>query len=304
MRVCVYGNYAKSAWLVEQLHQAGAEMVGPGDCQVLLVDTDSPYGGAYQSGLLADARKFRIPVCLIPHGANPQIEYDGLRPADYPIRVDFVHGEGHKRLHEMYGYPRRVEVVGWTYGPMSPPLTPEGPYVESILFCPLHPWADGTSILPQHQEVNEQAYNAFLNLDAKQKTVRLFGADEPNGITHRADGVTYEESDLLSFPDYSRYDAVLAYGSAAYAALAAGVRTVMFGSDLPVMDDFGNVTAHFDDYREYIRYPYDLNSPLSLDALFAQPWPEEWVRLFVGEPFDARRMYEVLRQVHFYRDAA
>lgn len=288
MRVSVYGSPPKCQYLADRLGQAGVKIVVPEQAQIILVDTDSPLGGAHECGLLAYALKHGIPVCLIPHGANPQLEYDGLRDADYPVRVDFVHGPGHKRLHEAYGYPRRVEVVGWTYGPVSRWAAAQGPYVESILFCPLHPRADGVTILPQHQAANEQAYNAFLNLKAAEKTVRLLGADQPNGITHRVQDVTYLADDGGA-ADFQPYDAVLGYGTNAYAALAAGKRTVMFGSDLPDMDDFGNPTFHGHDYR----YPYDIADG-DLADLYQQPFPQQWVDDYVGGPLDVRHMKRVL----------
>lgn len=287
MRVCVYGDPNKCRYLADRLAERGVKITTPEDCQILLIDTDSPRGGAAETGLLSFARQRGLPVCLIPHGANPQLEYDGIREPDFPILVDFVHGPGHKRMHEAYGYPRRVEVVGWTYGPVTRLAAAPGPYVESILFSPLHPWADGETILPQHQAANEKAYAAFLDLDAPQKTVRLSGSDRPNGITHRLDTVTYISADVI--PDFTGFDAVLGYGTAAYAALAAGKRTVMFGGDLPEMDDFGNPLAH--DHR--VNYPLDLANGTLADLL-REPWPAEWVEDFVGGPFHVRHMKQVL----------
>jgi hypothetical protein len=132
------------------------------------------------------------------------LDYDGMRK---PLLIAFelVHGVGHKLCYEAAGLKRRVEVVGWSYcdwDPISPQsMTADAPSsrgvgINHILFAPIHPWADGKSILPIHRALNEVAYRVFLDHPAPKKTVRMFGEDEPNGITESVEGIDYQQSDL------------------------------------------------------------------------------------------------------------
>jgi hypothetical protein len=206
-----------------------------------------------------------------------------------------AHGEGHAEINRRFGSSRRVEVVGWMYGPVVPHPS-AGPHIESILFAPIHPWADKVTILPPHKVYNQRAYRAFLEHPASKKTVRMWGEDEPNGVYERVDGVEYLPSDLsvLSAMELVReFDAVISYGTLAYVALSGGKRVAMIYAFPPHASDDGEYQAeHFEAYADYACYPASVGEA-PLDDLFAMD-VEEWKRLFVGEELNMDKLESVL----------
>lgn len=215
-------------------------------------------------------------VALYPHGANPILDYDGLREPAPWVSVQFVHGQGHKDLYDLIGLDRRVEVIGWTYSEMTD-TTGEG-----VLFAPIHPWANGQGILPIHREANARAYRRFLKYDG-ERVATLWGEDRPNGVTHRPRGITFHESTLLTPLDLiDAVDHVIAAGTLAYTALARGKTLDLIDDGLPMMSDDGEQTvAHWDEIKPLIAYDGS----------------EEWKRKWVGEPFHVERFLEILKEI-------
>ncbi len=278
--------------------EAGFELVPPDDFnfEVLLVDTDHPDAPPipHKHQFILEALRRGVQVGLYPHGGLPILDYDWGRPA-LPLAFELVHGEGHKEIYERIGLKRRVEAVGWSYTDVLPKSdTP----IKHVVFAPIHPWADGKSILPFHQRANEIAYEEFLNYPYGKKTVRMYGEDAPNGVTERVDGVEYTQSDLkLGVDLIDSSDAVISYGTFACTALARGKRVAMIFPYPPHMSDDGKKNAeHFGDYADYCRYP-----DLVGDGSLFQTDTSEWERLFIGGPLDVDKVGEILNGYRWNR---
>lgn len=379
MRLCALDLHHKSAYLCHCLRQAGFEFVSveykPNgqsiiDFEMLLVDSDHPLSPPIpqKHNLLRAAAKKGVPIVVYPHGGPPDLDLDGLRsranviagwnhackdlgqlakalvhPPDWtygPVTLQLAHGEGHVEINRRFGSGRRVEAVGWMYGPVfqrnpSPPGG-SGPYIESIesalpqpetrypqshkegarpvaesarsgsgepgesptsiLFAPIHPWADGKGILEPHKRMNQRAYKQFLEHPASRKVVRMFGEDAPNGVYERVDGVEYTQTDLTvtsAFNVVQEFDAVISYGTFAYTAISLGVPTAMIYGYPPHASDDGETQAvHFEEYADYCRYPASVGDA-PLDELFRMD-VSEWRRLFVGDQLDVDRLSGLL----------
>lgn len=298
MRIGVFDYQGKSHYLIEALaaDERFSFQTDPYKCELVLSDTDHPGGAPIgKHDLLKDLSQRGIRIVLYPHGAPPILDHDGIHPLWLPVVCDLVHGEGHREVRRRFGYKRRTEVVGWSYCEMVKLGGPSTAPISQLLFAPIHPWADRQTILPAHKELNRRGYDAFLEHPAPFKTVRMFGADDPNGIDRRFDGVEYTDTRPSMLDAIDEADAVISYGSFAYMALARGKPVVMLDPYPNPWDDTGQFRArHYDDYAEYARYPSGLGDA-PLDELF-QYDVSEWKRLFVGEPFDPQYFCDLIYQ--------
>lgn len=299
MKVGVFDHHGKAQMLVETLAADPRFQLQQNlsDCELVLADSDHPQAPPIgKHDALHAAAKRGVKIVLYPHGANLILDYDGLDLADctMPICCHLVHAEGHAEVYRRIGYPRRVEVIGFSYCETSPPVAPSKP-VSQLLFAPMHPWADGKMILPANRELNEAGYEAFLDYPAERKRVRVaFGHDEPNGIKHPRRDVEYvTAADHPVVEDVDWADAVISQATFAHIALARGKPTVMLDPYPNGLNDQGTQRAtHFDEYAGYARYPAGLQDG-PLDELFGKD-VEEWKQLFVGGPFQKQRFLELL----------
>ncbi len=302
MRICLLDHHTKAAYLGAALGEQGFELVPLDEdfsFDVLLVDTDHPLAAPqpYKHAVLLESLRRGVQVGLYPHGGLPMLDYDMGRIA-LPVAFELVHGEGHKVCYEAAGLKRRIEVVGWSYCDTLPRSTVSP---HHVIFAPIHPWADGKTILPMHRALNEVAYQTFLQFPAEKKTVRLFGEDPPNGVTERVDTVVYTSSDLgLGIDLIDTADAVVSYGTFACTALARGKPTAMIYPYPPHMNDEGTIQAtHFASYAESTRYPASVSDgPLA--ELF-QMDTSDWEQRFIGGPLDQNHLADVIRSYRLNR---
>lgn len=288
MKVAVIDHHEKTLLIQAILHEEGLLTNNLDEADIVLADTDHPYAPKMPlNGGFAPLR-FKVleylahhgkKIALYPHGGSPQLDYDGLVPASDWIAVQFVHGEGHQMAHDIIGFPRRIEVVGWSFTPWK-----QTHGEHHLLFAPIHPWANGRDILKIHRQANEQAYELFLSIDADRKTVRQYGEDSPNGVRGRVPGVDYQQSDFrIPLDLIDSASRVIASGTVAYTALARGKLVDMIDKDLPLMDDMGTKTIdHWEEIKPF--YKYDGGSP-------------EWVQRWVGGPFQRGKFLEVLESL-------
>jgi hypothetical protein len=297
VRVALLSHHGKEEGIGQALERADFEFCHPEsfDYDVVMADSDHPQAvpAPWKHNVLKECAKRGIPIVLFPHGAPPDLDYDGLRKLELPISMRLVHGEGHAEVARRMRCRHRVEVVGWTFSEVAEP--PVSLPAASLLFAPIHPWANGHDILPFHKGLNTAAYYQFLQHPAERKTVRMFGADAPNGIVERVEGVEYQQTDLGNgIAVIDNHDAVISYGTFAYQALARGKPTAMIYAYPGHTDDYGNVQAkRFDEYKDYLKYPANLADG-TLDEVL-QMDVSEWKRLFVGESLDEDRLVSLLK---------
>ena len=298
MRVAIWDYQGKGRAYAEAL--AGDErfelVSDPDQAEVLLLDSDHPLAPPvpekHDSARRAVFRGARI--VLYPHGGPPVLDYDGLRPVELPVTLQFVPGEGHAEVYRRIKHRFPGRVAGWALTQLSEPVG--GAPVEHLVYAPVHPWADGKTILRQHHEANREAYQAFLEHPAPRKTVRLWGMQQAAGIDERhPDHVYVERPPFTVAPEETILgaDAVISFGTFAYMAVALGKPTVMYGQDLhPCSDDGRFLARRWGAYREYVRYPACLGDA-PLDDLFGVD-VSEWRSLFVGDPFHAKTVCDAV----------
>lgn len=305
MKCVVISNNSKEHVFAQTLIALGHKTVGPDEADVVFAHTDDI---VHNQGRDRDLiRKFvnngKL-AYLYPHAASPSIEHDGLvEPA--PVTGKLVTAPGHREVLQRYGYPWPVYEIGWFYCeqlPFTPPAE-----VKKVLYAPMHPWADGTTMLTRNTLANRRVMQQLIRLDV-DLTVRFFGIPDAAGLSalvHTGKArVTWKQiPDLrLDTADIDEADLVVSTGTFAYMAVARGKPTVFYNQNAPAWSDDGEkMVEHWDAYGDYIAYPYDLdNWPLETTierACAGGKRLEDWKDEFIGDPMTPESLGSLLGEV-------
>jgi hypothetical protein len=285
----VSDHQGKSLGLVEALAQVGAEIVRfAEEADVLLIDHDVPFHG--KLGFVEACIENGGQAFLYPHcgGATLMAEWDGIHEPSPLLSGALMPAPGHVEVARRYGYPHAVRSVGWSICPMR--RRKAHGRVERVLFAPSHPPHFGN---PRWADWARRLLGELTELPV-ELTVRHIGTIEENGLWE-APGVRFvcgQMGDAPSMLDQiDAADVVVGdYGTFSSMAVARGVATVIFDSDVHQSNDGTTEPAHIDLYRDFIRYPFDVRDGDLWDVMRAAAGDErqvaEWRARFVGEPLD------------------
>lgn len=288
----------KSARLIQALLLEGWKLVDalePAD--LLLIDTDFPMHD-YRQWIDAYT-EYGAKIVIYPHGAVPNIHYDGMFTPYGKTHYHLVPAQGHADIMQRFGYPYPTPVCGWFFSNVEPFEPTAG---ESILFAPQHP--DGEGYLhPEELAINAAQYRALLAL-GKPLTVRYLGELEANGLWIELDAPViykrgYYDNGTL---DILRNDVVVASGTYAYMAVAAGKPTVLFQQAAGVEARAAGSATHYEEYREVMDYPLCSDDPEQMAELVQMACAgntavEAWKERMIGEAMEPRALSELLTQV-------
>jgi len=297
VRVCTSDHQGKSLGLVEGLARGGAEIVWFADeADIVLIDHDVPFHGKLglvEACVANGGRAFLYPHC---GGATLMAEWDGIHEPSPLLSGALMPAPGHVEIARRYGYPHPVRSIGWSICPMRP-RTARG-RVERVLYAPSHPPHFGN---PRWADWARRLLGELSELPV-ELTVRYIGTMEENGLWE-APGVRFvcgQVGDAPSMLDQiDAADVVVGdYGTFSSMAVARGVATVIFDSDVHQSNDGTSEPAHIDLYRDYIRYPFDVRDGDLMDVMRAAAEDErqvaEWRARFVGEPLQVATLARAL----------
>lgn len=291
------------------MFRAGHRAGGPHDSDVLLIDIDPPsLAGRFDVPLFPHRhvidhyKSAGAKVVLYPHGARPELYYDGLFDPYEPVDARLVHAVGYGEFLRRVNCPGEVHVIGWSLCDPAPFVS--RPDVRRVLFAPLHPTAGDTLVEPA-REANVSIYERLLAC-GWELTVRTLGTPEQNGLW-AVDGVTFVPGGMdLGLADIHAADAVVAgAGTFPALAIARGVPTVIYHHVGPAMYGLPGEVAtelrHPDRYADYIRYPFGAEAGPLDEVVYAAARSEQsiaaWRRRFIGEPFDPATAVATLERV-------
>lgn len=285
--------YGKAGPIADALAAGGHRLVGsPGEAEVALINNDYPGLGRlpYLDACVdAGGRAY-----LYPDGAAPTLmaAWDGLYPPYGRLSGVLACAPGHAEVARRYGYPHPVHVVGWSMCPPRPRRA--GGPVRRVLLAPEHPPYHGNARPPVQ---NAAAFRGLLEAGV-EVTVRHIGDLAENGLWHEP-GVEYVRGGLTGFDamlaQIDAHDAVLATSTFALLAVARGVTTVMWNTDVQYHHETNRVPDHMELYRDYVRYPWELSSGAPVAELLAGAAADvdlvaDWRARFIGDPLDAARL--------------
>jgi hypothetical protein len=259
----------------------------------------SDYEGRCPSDVRTMIKKGKC-VFIYPHAALTFISYDGMYPSDPGITGNFVPSHGQRKIMWQYGYKCPVYPVGWSYSPVLP-FKPKVDGNIKILFAPNH------SIPTSRKRFASLYWDKRFNqnLETFTKLIRIpnstltiyYSGDivKDNNIPNLKEKATYIKSDLsikksVEMIGSGEYDIVVGFDTFAWIAVAMGVPTIFFGRDLQWEGILGKA-KHWDDYKDFIRYPYDILDPEFTTKDFEQVLTTEkrilqWKEAFIGQVFD------------------
>ena len=296
----------KSVGLCAALISAGHKLAHqPDQAEAVLVDYPVAWHPNRNLEIVQEAHAQGKPCFEYPHGAPPPMQYDGVAPACKELTASLVHSEGHAELMRRIEYPVPTSVVGWYYCKLKPETHPAE--IGSILYAPAHPWADGVTNQEYWYDANRRSYHAILDHPAPVKTVRFYGTLAANGLTPEP-GVTLVRARLEQIREQvkqiDQHDLVVSDGTFAYLAVARGKPTIMLGQDRVWHNDQGTLTVNverWETYRQYMRWPYDLDDGDFPDVAEAAraggERAHEWRHLFVGDQLDPEELSDTLEQL-------
>lgn len=304
MKVIVADHQGKARFFAHALSRAGLHLAPSGDWDIdgLFVDVPAAWGHYYPGSskweLAQEADAHGVPVFGIPHGAGPVADWDGAVPAWEGLTAELVHGKGLRGLLEFLDYPVPIVEIGWSFSAVKQFRSPRS--VDSVVFAPTHPGGNGV-LFDSFREANSRAYKQFLGFPCRDRTVRMFGTMEQNGLWPDDRVKEWVRSDLSiesSVRDVDSADLVIGDGTFLHLAVARGVPAVSIGQPAGVNER--NVPfPRWDEYKDLFRYPYALDE-MSLDVAAAgacrpsrelAAWRDDWV----GGPLRVERVLSALR---------
>jgi hypothetical protein len=245
-----------------------------------------------------DNKKFFIH----PHSARSFVLWDGILPTTSFVQCNFVFAPGAKKVMQLYGYRRPIEVVGWTYCPIKP-FTPSKE-VKRVLFAPIHPNrgvdAKGRHLMHIDVELNRMTYEVLCSLPI-ELTVRYGGDLQDNGLKEKP-GVNFEAADMTmlgALRAMEGYDVIIGHQTFAYLAIASGIPTVMFGEE--TMPHSMHVAVRsWQRYKNLLMFPLDIlnGDPMSVleQAASSDEKIQLWKEDFIGVPFEPTKFVQTLEK--------
>lgn len=288
MRVVVKDHFGKAVPLARALVAAGHTLVPLGErADLLLIDLDDANYG-YRTAIDA-YRAAGAKVLLYPHGASPQLAYDGFMEPYEAVDGNLVIAPGHAEVMRRYGYPVPIHVIGWSLCEQAP-FRPAAA-VRRVLYAPTHPSGSG-HLSDVELEMNARYFES-LRTGPWELTVRYLGSLEQNGLWE-APGVRYVSGDWMpATDDIDAADVVVAApGTFPALTVARGTPMVTYGQgQAPNYGLEGETLValrSLDRYEQYLRYPYDMDDGPVDEVLHAAASREatDWRRRFIGEQMD------------------
>ncbi len=249
-------------------------------------------------------------VMIYPHAARPMLQWDGMYPVWPHTRLNLLIAEGHREVMEVYGYPLPMAVSGWALCKLSAfgcqrSAREEGQLIK-VLFGPIHPTRNGF-LHPIDRAINTMVYHKLLDTPGIKLTVRHVMSLERNGLWGEP-GVNY----VLGNPNGStdeidQADVVVGHQTFAYLAAARGKPLIMFGDDIRSHsgNSMGNMkwAAHYEAYRELMRYPLEVESARNgtelrdlIERAMADDVGKQWRERFIGRQMDPCELVNLIER--------
>lgn len=249
-------------------------------------------------------------IFIYPHVPYSWFIWDGILEAK-SIACNFVVSDGAKEAMRLYGYPYRVESVGFAGMDVQSFQPTHG---TKLLFAPAHPLNDGrypTELgLQRTREaakwiVRHLHYFESINIRWHGKSLQSVGLGEFEGI--RASHVHFQNINVYHGSNI-RQDALAAIGQAdlvisqatfAYLAVASGKPTVFYGCDWIPDTREGNA-KHPELYKHIWAYPFVLEE-MDIEKVLDMRTREmgaltNWKQLNLGSNFNAEKFLSIIRE--------
>ena len=250
------------------------------------------------------------PIFIYGHTPYSFYLYDGKQWLDpIPVACNFVCAEVGVMAMKSYGYPYRVEAVGFSRCEVKPFTPTKG---KNLLYASAH-LLGSKKVWPHPGDLEMHLramkwiaknrgyfdrvivnYSVSLEANALEKFTGI-------GIEFIELGEHSQLSAELAGRQFENIDLVISCNTFAYLALAKGVPTLMFGfeKDAPTLRSSTGGGRHYDLYKPYFDFPLALEEMSAEEVLDLRLAPnaqvEAWKKMNIGESFDAGKFISVVR---------
>lgn len=251
------------------------------------------------------------PLFVYPHTPYSWFIWDGiLRPKK--IACNFVVGNGAKEAMRLYGYPHRVESVGFAGVNVQEFQPTQG---TKLLFAPAHPIHNGKYPTDLGFRRTQQAaqwvvqhLGEFESITVRWhgNTLEQAGLAIFNGL--RAKNLRMQKVDVYATPNIRQdalqaidaTDLVISQSTLGYLSVARGKPTIFYGYSDGVLDSREGNAQHSDLYKHIWYYPLVLECMNIKEVLNARASDESirtWKQLNIGENFNADKFLSIVHEL-------
>jgi len=224
------------------------------------------------------------PLFIYPHTPYAFWLWDGFIKPSESVSCNFVVGESAKLSMQKYGYPNRVEVVGFSRCKVRPFMKTTGrrlAYASSRLIGEHGYWPhEGDRIL------NEKAIDWLLKnrsyfdevIFYHSFPIEKYGVDESYPFTFVDVGRAGKLNTQTALEQLKNIDIVISCNTFGFLAIAQGIPTVLVGHNNEYPMHSSNYGVHYAEYAEHCDFPLDLFSMSGQNVLALRQEIPECVR--------------------------
>jgi hypothetical protein len=242
------------------------------------------------------------PVFYFPHTPYAYWLWDGKLPMHTPICCNFVVGEGAVMGMKAYGYPYRVEKVGFPRCEVKPFKPTNG---TNLLYAPPRLMGAGWWWNQGEREAHLKAMRWIIeNIESFDNvTVNYSVSKELSNVT---DFEGYSKVRLMDIGNSRRLgaktaikafdgvDLVISCKTLGYLAVANGIPAILYGYE----EGETYRSDHYELYRSHYEFPLKLHNMTIDDVLNVRAAEnssvEQWKRVNIGTSFDAAKFLSIV----------
>lgn len=247
------------------------------------------------------------PSFIYPHTPQSWFLWDGiLEPA--PVRCNFVYGDAGVQGMKAYGYPYRVESVGFGRSAVREFRPTTG---NDLLIIPSHPLQRGQYTYGNYIEwvmsflrfviKNRNAFGRItLCWNETRVDPALWAEIQRQGVNIIPTNPYVDANPLKNMMErMEEADLVVSCGTAGCVSAALGKPTVFF-SELEKPRSIPRWAANPEKYLDLVRFPLQAEN-MTIDQIMAvrttpNPFVEYWKQQNIGGPFNAEKFIRIVRE--------
>lgn len=242
------------------------------------------------------------PIFIYPHTPYSFWFWDGyVKPRR--CTCNFVVGDTAVKSMQVYGYPYRVEAVGFPRCEVKPFHPTAG---KHLVYSSNRLQGKSGKMYGNERNASIQVMRwlmqnkkffdlitIYYQFSVQKNGMASFVED---GFVYKPAGGQIEMGVSNTLRQLESADIVISCNTFAYISIAQGCPTMIY----PTKGIVANKLVHFDSYRQWFDFPLDLFSMDGADVLALRDKPnpqvEEWKRMNIGTSFDAEKFISVVRE--------
>jgi len=304
--------YRDSFQVMENALESWERVSNPHKADVIFIDRE-PTGNENKWNQIDELAKQK-PVFIYPHTPYSSWLWDGYTKPSKNIACNFVCNEAAIKIMESYGYPCRVENVGFTRPLEVKPFEPtKGLFLAYA--APRLLGAEGRFYRPDDRIYVEGTMEWIIKNRHYFYDVRVFysfslanfGLEKYDKypcvkfVNVAKDSIqTKNLGTQTALKQLEGIDIFIGSNTLGYIAFSQGIPTILVGHNNDIPGHSTNNGLHYNEYAKYCDFPFRLEDLTGEDLLdFAHEEPREiteWKRLNIGTSFDKEKFLKVVRE--------